>query len=129
MSTIAQMTDIFYKVQLSCMITGLFGNLISFVVYSRKTFRRNSINVYCRALAIFDSYIMIVQMANTISIIFYNADLYAQSDSACKFSIYSFVATPPITSWILVLLAIDKLLCVMFPNRLFSFYSIFVIIL
>lgn len=109
--------DIFYKIQLSFMLMGVMGNFISFVIYSRKSFARNSINVYCRALAISNSLVILLQIPNCIALLFYSIDLYTTSDSICKFSVYASTVLPSNSSWILVVFALDKLVCVMFPSR------------
>jgi hypothetical protein len=37
---------------------GVIGNIISFIVFSRKPFLKNPVSIYCRALAIFDMFII-----------------------------------------------------------------------
>lgn len=111
------MLSIFRMVILSIYLSGLAGNIIAFSVYSRKSFGRNSINIYCRALAIFDSLVILVQIPNAISVLFYNIEVYTTSSSICKFNVYASTFLAPISSWILVMFAIDKMLCVMFPTR------------
>jgi len=51
---------ILLKISFATVSIGLVGNLLSFLVYSRKAFKKNSINIYCRALAIVDSLIIAI---------------------------------------------------------------------
>ena len=121
--SLAQNIAIFNRVRFGCLLTGIAGNLISFVVFSRKSFRHNSINIYCRALAFFDSLVILLQLVNDTSNIFFGTNLYITSDAICKFSVYAAAFLPPNSSWILVAFAFDKLLCVRFPHR-YSFFKL-----
>lgn len=59
----------FKTVMIYCRITvislELLGNIISFMVFSRKTFRNNSISTYFRALAVFDC-LTIIQLIKDV---------------------------------------------------------------
>lgn len=116
-NTIEEWKNVYFKIQFCTTITGLIGNGISFVVFSRKQFKRNSINVYCRALAFFNSLVILLQFPNIVSQLFYGIDLYVTSDSVCKFTNFASSYFPSISAWILVAFALDKLICVMFPQR------------
>ena len=105
------------KVRFGVMATGIVGNFISFLIFSRKAFRKNSINVYCRALSISDSLIISFQFANDFALIFFNIDLFSSSNAFCKLSNYIFVSASPISGWILVAFSIDKAMCVLYPTR------------
>lgn len=90
-------------------VVGIFGNLLTFIVFSRKVFRNNSISTYCRALAIFDS-IQFIMLPYDIARVFYGVDWSLQSDLSCQIYAYLNVAPPTIPGWILVAFSIDKLL-------------------
>lgn len=106
-----------YKVRLGIIIIGLFGNAISFVVFSRKAFRRNSISFYCRALALYDSVILIVQVCNLIPTLFLDIDIFSASNGLCKLSYYVFSGFSPISGWIIVAFSVDKVTSVLYPTR------------
>lgn len=95
---------------------GLCGNIISFAVYSRKIFRKNSAGVYCRLLAIFHSAILIM-LINDSSWLLFNFDIFSSIDIICKFSSYVYTAAPAISSWILAMFAIDKTISIVFNNK------------
>jgi hypothetical protein len=91
---------------------GLVGNLLSFMGFSRKKFSRNSISIYCRALAISDSFIL-YDLVYYIFLYIYNIDLNIQSDFLCKIYYYINVGLSPISIWILVAFSLDKMLHVL----------------
>ena len=89
-------------------LLGIIGNIISFIVFCRPVFRKNSISVYCCALAIFDCF-TINQLYVDICLIF---DYYPPelSDIVCKIFYYITTAFSNIPAWILVAFSIDKML-------------------
>ena len=100
---------ILYSAILTVVLIGLVGNILTFLVFSRKKFQKNSISVYCRALAIFDSFIVYIAVVQ-VYFIFYSTFLAMLSDSMCK--LYFFVTLPfsSIPGWILIAFSIDKIL-------------------
>ena len=88
---------------------GIVGNIVSFIVFSRKTFRKNSISIYCRALAIFDMYIVLSIITDFYNIL-YNYYIANYSDTVCVAMSYAYHAIGPIPGWILVAFSIDRTL-------------------
>lgn len=88
-------------------LIGILGNILSYFVFSRTVFRKNSISVYCRALAIFDCF-TISQLATDIALVFYDIYPADLSDTWCKLSFYINTAGSSIPAWILVAFAVDK---------------------
>ena len=90
---------------------GTLGNILSFVIFSRNTFRKNSISTYCQALAIFDCF-AIVDLIVSSAYLGSNSTVFLPftSDAWCKFYIYSSVGFSTIPAWILVAFSIDKTL-------------------
>lgn len=89
-------------------LLGIIGNIISFIVFCRSVFRKNSISVYCCALAIFDCF-TINQLYIDICLIF---DYYPPDNSEiiCKIYFYISSAFSSIPPWILVTFSVDKML-------------------
>ena len=89
---------------------GMIGNVLSIVIFLRKTFRNNSISTYCIALSL-SEILAFTQLISDIYFLAYNVFLADQSDSLCKF----FYTVPTflggIQPWIMVAFAVDKLLC------------------
>ena len=90
-------------------IIGLIGHLITFFVFSRSTFRKNSVSIYCRALAVFDSNILNHAVMNLIIIINGYSAAFS-SDIACELYGYVMYAFGSIPGWILIAFSVDKLL-------------------
>ena len=88
---------------------GFFGNVISFAIFSRKRFQKNSISTYCQALALIDCF-TIAEILDTFYLLLYKLEFNNTSDEACKALSY----IPPIYNsipvWILVAFSLDKLL-------------------
>lgn len=90
-------------------IFGLIGNVITCMVFSRKTFLKNSISLYSRAIAVFDSFIIYVLIVY-FYLALYNYNISAYSDFTCKlnyFILYSFGSIP---GWIIIAFSFDKIL-------------------
>lgn len=98
-------------------LLGIIGNLISFVVFCRPVFTKNSISVYCCALAIFDSFLAINQLYIDI---YLSLDYFPpeHSDIVCKIYYYITTAFSGIPAWILVAFSIDKILSMRKSRRL-----------
>lgn len=90
-------------------IIGIVGNVISFIVFSRKTFRNNSINIYCRALAIFDMFIIYIVIINVYYISAGSFIIY-YSDAVCAAFSYAYRSFGSIPGWILIAFSCDKVL-------------------
>lgn len=90
---------------------GIIGNVLSFLVFSRKAFDKTPIQTYGRALAIFDCY-TIIQLTTQILALYFNIDLFLKSNLSCKLLYYALDGIAPNSSWILVLLSIDTVISI-----------------
>lgn len=100
-------------------ILGLIGSVLSFLVFSRKAFARSSINIYCRALAIFDCFTVIYLIFNTGSDTNHlNFLLSVKNTVGCKVFYFFMVGISPISGWILVMFSIDQAITVSYTTRL-----------
>ena len=95
--------------RISIILAGIIGNIISFIVFSRKTFRNNSINTYCRALAVSDLFI-IIEVVRDVSSFFKTNLFFDISNETCKVFYYISMQYSSIPIWILVAFSIDKML-------------------
>ena len=89
---------------------GIIGNIISFIVFSRKTFRKNSISTYCRALAIFDCLTIVELIKSVYLSIDFMDYMESWNDASCKLFFYTSMEYTTIPGWILVAFSIDKML-------------------
>lgn len=99
----------FSVVQTALIGIGIIGNVITILVFLRKTFRSNSISTYCIALAIIEL-LSIIQFISNITFLAYNANLADLSDSLCKLVYFSGVLLSSNKPWITVAFSVDKLL-------------------
>ena len=98
-------------IQIVVIFVGLLGNVISFVVFSRKTFSNNSISTYCRALAIFDSLVIFELIQNSGQVFSnFTFSIINLNDINCKIFFYMMALYSSIPAWILVVFSIDKML-------------------
>lgn len=88
---------------------GMIGNILSFLVFQRATFRNNSISMYCQALAITECHIL-WQFAVDFGLVFFNTYLPELHDLPCKLAFYVTFGVSTIPGWILVLFSVDKML-------------------
>ena len=90
---------------------GILGNIISFIVFSRKTFRKNSISTYCQALSVFDC-LTIIQLVKDIYLMYYSNQVFFENinNSTCRLFYYLSMQYTAIPGWILVAFSIDKML-------------------
>lgn len=95
---------------------GLIGNVLSFIVFSRKTFNKLSLSFYGRALSIFDSF-MFSNLIFQIGTVYITNTLLDSSSIACKINNYIAVGFSPVSGWILVVLSIDQLINVSTVRR------------
>lgn len=106
---------VMYIIQVIVISLGLIGNVISFLVFSRKKFKKNSISTYCRALAIFDSLILFELIQNVGQL--FSFSIINQNEIICKLFFYILALFSSIPAWILVAFSIDKMLN-MRPKRI-----------
>ena len=91
------------------MTIGLIGQILSILIFSRKTFRNNSISTYCIALST-NEFLSLFRFAINISVIVYSASPADQSDALCKVFNYFPAINSAIQSGLLVAFSVDKLL-------------------
>ena len=88
---------------------GMIGSLLSIIVFSRKTFRNNSISTYCISLS-FVEWLTLFELISDIFYLRYNVYLYNESFVFCKISYSVSIFLNSIQPWIMVAFSIDKLL-------------------
>lgn len=121
--TLINFAKFFYAMtvtNISIISVGIIGSILSFIVFNRKAFAKNSISTYCRALAIADSF-MLFHLAVNIGIVL-NVNILILSHTLCKLYFYVSYGLSAIPGWILVAYSIDKLLCVS-QSQKFQFFK------
>ena len=121
------------KLQIAVITIGLFGNVLTFIIFSRSAFKKNSISIYCRALAVIDCFI-INELASNIGFVFFDYLIFVMSEFGCKLSFYVNMSFASISAWILIAFSIDKVLSMknrakFIKKRSFQYAVISVIVL
>lgn len=88
---------------------GLIGNVLTFIIFSRPAFNKNSISIYCRALAIIDCF-TIIRLISDIGYLIFDYYVPLKSELGCKLFNYIIPSFDSISAWILIAFSIDKLL-------------------
>lgn len=117
MDYLKRMTLITVGITNGVIAVGIVGNILTFLVFSRRSFAKSSINIYCRAIAIFDSFSIVYVVFTMGTYIFpsYSVNKY---DLNCKI-MYFFIATlSPISGWCVVAFSIDQAINVANTQRL-----------
>lgn len=97
-------------IEIAVISVGIIGNILSFIVFSRKKFQKNSISTYCRALAVFECLGIIQLIHDVYRFIDEKTFFYDLSDFNCKIFFYLWMEYMSIPGWILVAFSIDKML-------------------
>lgn len=106
--------------RMSVNFLGIIGNIITFVVFARPAFRKNSISTYCCALAVVECF-TILQVYSDLNLVVWYIYPQDQSNVGCKISYYVTVAFSSISGWILVMFAVDKLINMRGKNHKYQF--------
>lgn len=95
---------------------GLIGNLLTFIVYSSKELEKLPVNIYFRFLSITDSLNLLIYLPLLIKFVFEH-DFQIISDTTCKFFVYISFAMPSMSVFVLIILSLDRAICVKYPNN------------
>jgi hypothetical protein len=102
---------IFSKIRIVLILIGLVGNVLSLIIFSRKSFSHNSISIYCRALELIDLHHVLV-LSRELYHAYFKSDVLVDSIFLCRGSIYlTLVATSP-PGWLLSAFSFDNMICV-----------------
>ena len=104
-------------------ILGVFGNLICFLVFSRKILNKIPESFYFKAIAVTDSITLIQELRHFIRSTF-DYDLRLLSNWSCKLVLYSTYSTESISNWIMVCAIFNCFISLKF-NRKFEFRNNF----
>jgi hypothetical protein len=97
---------------------GILGNILSFLTLSRKKFKNT----------IFETYFRVINITDSITLIFIiyeyllkkNIDVNKFHWIICYYLDYILYLIPPISSWSLVLISLDRMMNTIYPNVLAS---------
>lgn len=84
---------------------GLVGNIITFIVFSRKKFEKVAMIFLFRVMTVTDSIALIQCLQAFFKYSSFQFDVSTLSEASCKFFIYFKYAVAPVKGWILVVIA------------------------
>ena len=98
-----------------CLI-GLIGNILAIVVFSRKKFQNTIFSTYFRIMALFDILTLLFRIDYFLVINNLNG-LRNISAVTCKIAFYFIYTLPALSTWILVLISLDRFFSIFLPTR------------
>ncbi len=103
-------------------LIGMVGNCLSLVVMKSKTLRHKSYSDYLCALAVFDTITLIIRLVKTVdeyySVKLDTFGLFQKfNDGSCKVFDFLEHVSYLMSSWLVVLMAIERLIAVRFPFK------------
>jgi hypothetical protein len=117
-----QVAYVFQVAQFAMLTIGLVGNLLTFLVFSRKKFQTNSISVYMRALAVADSFTF-YRFISYCFLYFGNVKLSSLSNFMCKLNNFMITGLHSISIWVLVAFSSDKMIHALGKSQRFPFMN------
>ena len=116
---VAYINDSIYVINILTTI----GSVFSIIIFSRKSFEKSTIGIYCKLLAIFDLSVIFNLSVGIASIsINNNRSLLRDTEWICKMMTYVVAVFSAMTGWILVFFSVDQLINVSMTQR-FLFYK------
>jgi hypothetical protein len=104
--------DIIIYAGLPFTIIGIIGNILNLIIFTREKFRKLSIGFYLSCLSasdIFQTYLVLCFYFQKYDIILENTSKFM-----CKLHNYLYATLPLISAWIIVIVAVDRLISVKF---------------
>ena len=98
-------------------VLGVSGNALTFIVYSRKHFRRTGVfSVYFRALVVSDT-VVLYDCLYRFLVYTLGVDLDLMSAFTCYTRLYSRYSFCPISGYILLVVSLDRFVSIAWPTR------------
>ena len=97
-----------------CLI-GFIGNILAIIVFSRKKYAKTIFSTYFRVLSIFDTLTILTRIDYFI-LVNQSQPLRLISNITCKFSLYFVYFMPASSTWILVLISLDRFVSICKPS-------------
>lgn len=108
-----------FEGQLSIFIVclGCLGNLMTFIVFCRKRFRKTSLSIYFCSTAISDSLVLFDLLRSFVSYNFETSVPYSSKENYCRMNDFFSFLWPCISAWTLVLISLDRMINILFPKK------------
>lgn len=114
--------DLLHFLMINTLMLGFVGNAINIKVFSTKTIKRHPISTYFKVISVFDTVMLILGLFYFIKMK-YDYDLTLSSDFFCKFQLYLVYTNGAVSSWLMVVVSLDRFICIRFPRKFSFFYK------
>ncbi|XP_055861407.1 uncharacterized protein LOC106054255 [Biomphalaria glabrata] len=109
---------------------GTIGNILSFAVLSRRTFRKTTIAIFLRYLTLADLGALYTGVVYFLGKSLFNYDIRRTNELSCKFHRWLSYVTCDLSSWALVLVSTARLLSIVWPmKRLVTRFRVYMAII
>ena len=95
---------------------GVFGNILSFLVFSRKNLTKTPASFYLKAISINNCMILLQELRRFIRSTF-KLDFTNLSNLTCKIVIYMIYTTITVSIWIMVFILLDRFISIKFNQK------------
>jgi hypothetical protein len=114
----SKITFILYQLALVIFVIGIFGNIMTFMVFMRKRYKQSSFAFYFKLIPISNSILLFHIFGKYLEHIVGSNIVYV-SFIGCKFGYYSLIAFTAISVWLLLIISLDRLSKII--NRIHKF--------
>ena len=115
-SALRKYTLIISGILLAIIFASTLSNILAFIIFSRKKFHNTIFSTYFRVLLLYDQFSYLIRI-DVLSRIFHWYNFRSVSIHSCKFIVFLAFLSPSNSPWILVLISIDRMLSIVWPNR------------
>jgi hypothetical protein len=116
LSLVDKVTFVFQFLTIAVAFIGIAGNLATFVVLSRRAFKKFSFPYYLRVKMLADIYILLHSFRH-FSAFFFDASIDLTTEIVCKLAEYTVYVVSEVSIWHLTLIGADRFLSIVFPQR------------
>lgn len=116
LSRYGKVTYIFQHLQAFVSLIGIVGNILIISVFCRRGLRKYSYSFYSKAMAVSDMVVLSHSFRHWARFMF-NADIDLVAPFFCTINEYQPYVTVTLSLWILMLISIDRLVTIVYPNR------------
>ena len=95
---------------------GLTGNILTFIVFSRKKFEKVAMIFLFKTMVVTDSIALLQCLQTFFKYSYFQFDVSTISEKSCQFFIYLKYAVAPVKGWILVVIAVRQYFSVKKPG-------------
>ena len=105
------------------LFVGTAGNILSFVIFSRPALKQSATALYFRCLAVADTLALNNGLWPSWMHDAFGIDIYPVTDVSCRIQTYLRYTLPDCAVWVLVIMAIERMVGVQWPHRVHDIFT------